>query len=293
MEKVSIVIPAYNAQKYVRQAIDSALAQTYRACEVIVVDDGSTDSTPELLATYVSRIRVVRQANQGTAVACATGVQAADSKWVTFLDADDEWLPEKLTRQMQGCAQFAISHTDSVCFGEALNGEVRRSSFEPLYGGKVLEQLLICNFITKSSVLMHRDVFLRHGGFSNKFGAVEDWPLWLKVCAEHDLGYLPEPVVRYRVHPHSKSMKSRATAAAHVGIINEAFSAGGVGERFRSLRRRALASSYQINCHYAAESGDWVFAIRCALKALQYEPGAIRTWKDLVKSALIPLGVAY
>lgn len=293
MHTVSIVIPTYNAARYLRQAIDSALAQTHGDKEIIVVDDGSTDDTSEILAAYAGRIRVLSQRNQGAAAACNAGAEAARGRWIALLDADDEWLPEKLAQQLRRCGQYVISHTDSVCFGTGIEGEIRRSSFEPPYHGQVLEHLLIRNFITKSSVLMLRETYLELGGFPRTSGAVEDWPFWLTVCAAHELGYVPEPLVRYRVHGQSQSMKARATHAAHLRIINDAFGAGGVGRNLPRLRARALASSCQINSHYAAQSGDWTFAVRCALNALRYEPANVRTWKNLIKSALIPLGVRY
>lgn len=293
MELISIIVPAYNAEKYLRESVDSALCQTHNEREIIVINDGSTDRTSQILTEYGDKIRVVHQTNQGSAVACNTGVAVAHGEWIAFLDADDIWLPEKLAQQIEHCGNTAISHTDSICFGDALSCDIRRSSFEPPYSGKVLKELLIRNFITKSTVLMRRQVFQDIGGFDPSYIAVEDWPFFLKVCAEHELGYLPEALVRYRVHKKSKSMQGRKTLADHLRIINSAFGAKGVGKSFPELRNKALASSYQVNCHYSAESGDWPFAIYCALQALRYEPTTIHTWKILVKSALIPLGVQY
>lgn len=293
MALISVIIPAYNAEKYLREALDSALAQTHPQTEVVVVDDGSTDGTPEILKAYGSRITIVRQANRGVATACNAGVAAAMGKWIAFLDADDVWLPNKLALQLERCRHLAISHTDSVCFGDALSCEVRRSSFEPPYAGNVLRHLLVRNFITKSTVMMLREVFIKYDGFDASYAAVEDWPFFLKVCAEYELGYLPEALVRYRVHRKSKSMQSRKTLADHVRVIHEAFAPGGVGTKFPELRAKALASSYQVNCHYAAESGDWTFAVYCALKSLQIAPTDLRTWKNLVKAVLIPVGIEY
>lgn len=293
MELVSIIIPTYNTAKYLRESVESVLTQTYSEREIIVIDDGSTDSTPQILAEYGDAIQILRQTNQGSAAACNAGVAAAQGEWVAFLDADDIWLPEKLTRQIEHCRNSVISHTDSMCFGDALPTEIRRSSFEPPYSGSVLKELLIRNFITKSTVLMRRQAFQDLGGFDTSYIAVEDWPFFLKACAEHELGYLPEVVVRYRVHKKSKSMQGRKTLADHLRIINSTFGPNGVGASFPELCNKAFASSYQVNCHYSAESGDWPFAIYCALQALRYEPTAKRTWKKLIKSALIPLGVPY
>lgn len=293
MDLVSVVIPAYNAERYIAAAVDSALAQTYPHCEVIVVDDGSTDRTPQILEGYGDRIRLHRQQNGGSSAACNAGVALARGRWIAFLDADDLWLPDKTRLQLERCGRLAISHTDSWCFGEALPQDVRRGSFEPLYGGQVLERLLVVNFITKSSVLMLREVYLEAGGFGNTYPAVEDWPLWLRVCARHELGLVDEPLVRYRVHPQSKSMAARRTATDHLRIIRDAFAPGGVGAHLPQLRRSALASSYGVNSHYAAQTGDWAFGARCAARALMYRPGHLEYWKMLARTLLMPLGRSY
>jgi len=293
MELVSTIIPAYNAAPYIREALDSALTQTYKEHEIIVVDDGSTDRTPEILAEYGNRLRVVHQPGKGSAAARNAGVSVANGKWVCFLDADDEWLPDKLALQIEGCAGTAISHTDSLCFGDSIAGEVLRSSFEPLYSGQVVRKLLVVNFITMSTVMIRRDVFNEYGGFDETFVTCEDWHFWLRVCAENDLGYVPEALARYRVHQKSKSMLSRRTLIARRRIVDEAFGPGGVGQSLPKLRNHALASAYQVTCHFAAQSGDWTFAINCALHALRHDPTVVRTWKNLVKAALIPLGVKY
>ncbi len=289
MDLISVIIPAFNAQSYVRQAVESALNQTYPDQEVIVVDDGSTDGTPGILAEYAGRIRVVSQANQGTARACNAGVHAARGTWIAFLDADDVWLAQKSQRQLAACGQYAISHTDSVCFGETIDGEIRRSSFEPPHAGKVLPELLVRNFITKSAVMMLKSTFEESGGFGDTHAAVEDWPLWLRICARHELGYVPEVLLRYRVHRQSKSMRIRETLGTHRRIIEEAFAADGVGAALPHLRRRALASSYEINCHFATEVGDFRFARRCALGALVQQPASVYAWKTMARTLLAPL----
>src|SRR5688572_33231336 len=100
MPTVSVVIPAYNAAAFIRETIDSALAQTYRDFEVIVVNDGSTDDTMARLREFGSRIRVHEQSNSGVATARNSGVKIATGSWIAFLDSDDLWMPQKLERQL-------------------------------------------------------------------------------------------------------------------------------------------------------------------------------------------------
>ena len=99
--KISVVIPAYNAAAWIRRAVNSVLSQTRPADEIIVVDDGSTDGTGDIVRMYDGRVRLLQQANAGAAAARNTGILAATGDWIAFLDADDEWLPQKLQRQTE------------------------------------------------------------------------------------------------------------------------------------------------------------------------------------------------
>lgn len=112
--EVSVVIPCYNAEKYLRQAIDSVFAQTYSNLELIVVNDGSTDKSGAILASYGDRIRVIHQQNQGLSAARNVGIASALGEYVAFLDADDYWQPDKLRQQiavMEANPNLALCHT--------------------------------------------------------------------------------------------------------------------------------------------------------------------------------------
>lgn len=289
MELISVIIPAYNAAKYLKETLDSVLNQSYEEREIIVVNDGSTDNTTEILSGFKDKIIIINQKNRGDAAACNAGVSIARGRWVSFIDADDLWLPDKLSCQLAYCCGKPISYTDSFVFGEAIVGNIRRSSFEPPYSGYVLKELLIRNFITKSTVMVRRDIFIKYGGFDETY-VLNDWPLWLKICSDNQIGYVPEPLARYRVHHNSATAKARQRLPEHLRLIAEVFGPNGVGKLYPQLRSKALASSYAINCHFSARSSDWPFAVYCALQALRYEPTVLSNWKNLAKSALIPLG---
>ena len=124
---VSVVVPAYNYARYLPKAIDSALGQTHPPLEVIVVDDGSTDDTPRVLAAYADRIRVIRQANQGAGAARNAGIAAARGEYVAFLDSDDLWHPRKLELQL---ARFASDPETTAFISEvsAPSADAKHSS---------------------------------------------------------------------------------------------------------------------------------------------------------------------
>src|SRR5262245_34199236 len=119
MPLVSVLIPVYNGAAFIATAVDSALNQQEVDVDVIVIDDGSTDATPEILASYQERIRVLRQTNAGHVKARNNGAKIAKGEWLAFLDADDEWLPDKLARQL-ACAdsQTSMIYTERLNFGE-------------------------------------------------------------------------------------------------------------------------------------------------------------------------------
>ena len=293
MTHVSTIIPAYNAGKYIQEAIESALAQTYRDLEVIVVDDGSTDDTRRILDEFAGRVTVLRQENQGRAAACNAGAAMARGEWIAFLDADDIWLPTKTQSQLERCSTNVMSHTNAWMFGPLLERELLTKEGDAEYRGRVLEQLLVANFITGSSVMVRRDKFLAYGRFDPSYNSVQDWPLWLKICSEHELGYVDEPLVRYRLHAEATTRKPRRTLPMHLRVVREAFGPGGVGAGHTHLRRRALAHSYGACAMAAAQAGDWTFALYAALRALTYDPLAERSWKTAVKACLMPLGIKY
>lgn len=171
MKTVSVIIPTYNYARYLGEAIDSALGQTLAPLEVIVVDDGSTDDTPELLAAYGDRIRVLRQKNAGVAVARNSGIAAARGEYVAFLDADDTWLPRKLELQMPlFTGSVGLVHC-GLEFGTAIQ--------LPRVDGDVANALLLLEpdviHGPGSTVVVPKHVAEEAGGFDPSLPASEDW----------------------------------------------------------------------------------------------------------------------
>ncbi len=181
MPHVSVVIPAYNAERFIVETVNSALNQTYQDLEVIVVDDGSKDGTVAALAQFGNRIRVHQQANGGVAKARNTGVSLARGTYIAFLDADDLWLPQKLERQLTSTAP--MSYTDRLNIGERGHLPELHSEIKPMRGGDLFVPLMReQNFITSTSVMLRRALFEKMGGFYTGLNGTEDWDLWIRIA---------------------------------------------------------------------------------------------------------------
>lgn len=280
---VSVVIPVYNAEAHLEETLASVFAQTYPNIEIVAVDDGSKDRSAQILEKYRHRIRVVRQKNSGAAAARNLGVREATGKWIAFLDADDLWSVDKVERQLAACGDRAWSYTNSMFLGGVNDGK-RDSDLTQKYQGQVLEQLICNNFVGTSSVMVLRQVFLDAGGFSESLQSIEDWEFWIRLASLHEICYVNEPLVWYRVHPASASRSTRKTLPNHLKVIDTVFGVGGPAESLAHLKQSAKAQSYGICSQIAEEEGDFPFALRCSLLACTQAPWAMRRWERVLKS---------
>lgn len=207
---VSCIIACYNRPDYVREAIQSALDQTYPNLEIIVVDDGSTDDTPEVLASYGDKIKVVRQANSGTAAARNAGIAVSHGKYLAWLDSDDAWLPQKIAVQVEVAERHAeIGVVFTLCQAMDENGNPPPPS-EPLpvpqgvIREDILRMLVVESQVMTPSCLVRRETFDRAGWYDPEFSA-EDWELNLRLAREAPFAYLDCPLTRVRIHPRRKT----------------------------------------------------------------------------------------
>jgi glycosyltransferase involved in cell wall biosynthesis len=206
---VTVVIPAYNADLYVRQAVESCLAQTYGNIEVIVVDDGSVRPQAEFLSGVIDpRLTVVRQDNGGVAAARNHGARLGSGEFIAFLDADDYWLPGKLQIQVD-----LLRRSDTAvvfCDLRRLQGDTflpasYLASFELPAGGHIFPGLVRRNFIPLSSAVVRRNVFESVGGFCEDRDIWEDWDLWLRLAQSHVISHADESLAVYRLHGSNAS----------------------------------------------------------------------------------------
>jgi glycosyltransferase involved in cell wall biosynthesis len=201
---VSVVMSAYNGERFLREAVESILRQTFSDFELIVVDDGSTDATPPILAEYAAadpRVVVHRQPNQGPAAALNCGIGFARAPLIARIDADDVALPTRLECQ----SRFLSEHETVAVVGGAVtfmdeSGRPFANVQYPLSDADIRERFTNSNPFADPAVMLRRDAFERVGGYRPIFSASEDLDLWLRISERYKMANLPECVVRYRVH---------------------------------------------------------------------------------------------
>lgn len=205
--KVSVVIPTFDRAERVERAACSALAQTVPPFEVVIVDDGSTDGTAQRLAQRLPAVRVLRQANAGVSAARNRGVESARGDWIALLDSDDEWLPDKLERQIAALArapEFRVAHCDEIWIRNGKRVNPRHKHRKT--GGWIFERCLPLCVISPSAVLLEKGLLAELGGFDETLPACEDYDLWLRLCARQPVLFVDEPlVVKHGGHPDQLS----------------------------------------------------------------------------------------
>jgi glycosyltransferase involved in cell wall biosynthesis len=223
---VTVVLPTRNRAAILRRAIDSALAQTYRDLELIVVDDASTDATGETVRSVSdARIRYLRHdVNQGVAAARNTAIQMARGRYVAFLDDDDEWLPTKLERQLE---LFAASppavgavYSGSIKVDRSSGAELSRIA--PSKRGSIFDSLLARNWVgPTSAVLVLKECLDRVGTFDTSLPYGEDQDLWIRLAREFEFDYVPEPLIRFYVQEAGLSKDRARILSGHVAFFRK------------------------------------------------------------------------
>lgn len=228
---VSIIIPTYNAAAFLPDALNSALAQTHRPIEILVVDDGSTDETRHITRRYADshpEIRLIEQPNGGPARARNTGIAAAQGDFMQFLDADDALLPEKIARCLavfEGNPSAGLVYSDFEIRGPDLITPdlAAEKPIIPLDDDRKLVQILVENTSSPFRVpcaLVRADAVRRVGGFGTGFDGVEDWHFWIKLAASGVIFRpLPEILVLYRQVPSGLSKNPVKMAQSRLGAM--------------------------------------------------------------------------
>ena len=211
MPTVSVIIPIYNSSKWIEKTIESVLCQTYGDLETVIVDDGSTDDTAEIVKKYKNRaVRYFYQKNKGVSAARNKGIEVAGGKYIALLDHDDLWMPEKIEKQLHifnNKPDTGLVYSDAFVIDE--NGRVLYRVFEKLepHSGKIYRNLFLVNFIPCLTAVIPKRVFEDVGLFPEEYTMAEEYDLFLRIAEKYKIEYVKEPLAKYRVHGESISSR--------------------------------------------------------------------------------------
>ncbi|HUT35664.1 MAG TPA: glycosyltransferase [Planctomycetota bacterium] len=289
MPRVSVVIPAFNAERYLRETLESVLAQTYRDFEVVVVDDGSSDGTAELAASFGEPVRCIRQANAGPSAARNRGIREARGELIAFVDSDDLWLPEKLAEQVPlfdggtGFQPVGLVY----CHAERVDAEGRPlpTAQAPKPVGRVPGDFLFRNHCPTSAAVIRRECFERCGYLPEDMIWAEDWHLWLRIARRYEFAAVPRVLVRHRVHSGALTKHIEKAYLGARRVLETALEPGDPPE-LRAARRSGLHRLDRNQALNLLALGETRAARRCFRRAIGNGPGDPHVWAGCALSLL-------
>jgi glycosyltransferase involved in cell wall biosynthesis len=297
MPLISVIMPVYNGEKTIRETIESVFNQTFPDWELIVINDGSQDATLEILNSIQDpRLRVFSYPNAGQATSRNRGISQACGEYISFIDADDLWTPDKLEAQLQvlqANPQAAVAYSWTKCIDEV--GQVSRRGSHISVTGDVYKNLLVVNFLENgSNPLIRRQALNEIGSFDESLTPAEDWDLWLRLAARYHFEVVSSPQILYRVSVKSATANVWRLEAACLEVIERAFTQA--PESVEHLKKYSLGNTYKYLTYKAIEGPPerkkGLVAARFLWQAVRNDPALLRTkvlFKVLLKIAAITI----
>jgi glycosyltransferase involved in cell wall biosynthesis len=271
---ISVIIPAYNQADYLSQAIQSVLGQTNPNVELVVVNDGSTDETPQILSKFQDpRIRVISQPNRGLAAARNTGLRESSAPLIALLDSDDYFLPDKLAIQ----SEYLLQHPEIGMVGGGIQivnhaGEILKQIINKP-DGLDLQGLLFANPFVPSSIMIRRQWFGRVGTFDENLRACEDWDMWLRIGYAGCLfAWVDYPVIAYRQHQGQMTREPERMRKAIFTVLDKFFQQPDIPENIYNLKDEVYAIGYLHSAAYAYHANQFSNGQNYIREAFHYCP---------------------
>ncbi|MEB3181796.1 MAG: glycosyltransferase [Nostocaceae cyanobacterium] len=293
---ISVILPVYNGAATIRETITSVFSQTFSDLELIVINDGSQDSTLDIINSFSdARLKLFSYPNAGQAASRNRGVSHAVGEYISFIDADDLWKPEKLANQLKALqenpqAAVAYSWTDHIDD----KSQFLRVGCRMTVQGNVYPELLIGNFIENgSNPLIRKQIFNEVGGFEISLNPAEDWDLWLRLAANYQYVVVKSPDILYRVSTNSMSSSSyiHKMEASSLRVIERAFTQA--PNSLQYLNKYTIANLYKYLSYKSLEAipgkQNSFQAARCLLKAVKTDSSLLS--KPVVYKAWLKLAL--
>lgn len=294
MPTISVIIPVYNSEQTIRETIESVLKQTFSDFELLVINDGSQDSSLEIISSIQdSRLNVFSYPNGGVSASRNRGIVRASGEFIAFLDSDDLWTSDKLESQLQALqanpnAGVAYSWTDYI----DRSGKFVCPGNHVTANGDVYEQLLLQNFLENGSTpLIRREALIEVGNFDESLFGPEDWDMYLRLAANYQFVAVPKVQVLYRISANSISSNVFRQASECLKVIERAFNQAPAS--LQPLKKVSISNLYQylvfktIEGYPNREQG--VAAAKCLWLAVAYDPSLLKKRSRLISIVFIKI----
>lgn len=246
--KISVIIPSFNRVTLLQRAIESVLSQSCSADEIIVVDDGSTDNTRQVIKTRYPKINYIYQSNKGVSVARNTGITQAKGKWICLLDSDDSWQPDKLKKQIQALMDnpdYLLCHTNETWYRneKILNQATKHKK----RGGFIFQYCLPLCAISPSSVMIDKKLFNDVGLFDETLPACEDYDMWLRICSKYPVLFIDEALTnKFGGHADQLSQQYWGMDRFRITALQKIIESGNLNETDRMAAINMLLEKISI-----------------------------------------------
>jgi glycosyltransferase involved in cell wall biosynthesis len=281
MPKVSVVIPTYNYGRFIGEAIESILAQTYPASEIIVVDDGSTDDTEQAAKKFGDKVRYIKKENGGVCSARNVGIKNASGDFVVFFDADDISHPAKIERQL---AKFAEDSEIGLvhCGVRDFDSQGNTTQYH-LVGeeGWVADDMLLMKPVVigpGGTIMVKREAFAAVGDFDERLEIYEDWEFCYRVARKFKVGFVPEVLLDRRIHGSNSQTNIKKLERSVLLAFAKIFET--TDEKILRLRRESYGNLFKILAGSYLDAGNHRMFIKYLVKSLWLKPGNIQHYLE-------------